>query len=105
MQFRSSGKPSCATEVIRTSGSPQATTHVNGARSLVTLSAKPCMETPRETCTPIEAILRSCTHTPVKSGPSSVRTRATTPSSPSAATIARSIVRTWTRTSSVRMIG
>ena len=30
-----------------------------------TLTAKPCVVTPRCTCTPIEAILRSCTHTPV----------------------------------------
>jgi peptidoglycan hydrolase CwlO-like protein len=56
---------SSALEVIATDGSPQATTHVNGARSLVTLTAKPCVDTPRERCTPIEAILRSSTHTPV----------------------------------------
>ena len=50
---------SCASEVIVTSGSPQATTQENGSRSLSTLTAKPWVVTPRETCTPIEAILRS----------------------------------------------
>jgi hypothetical protein len=54
-----------AIEVIVTSGSPQAITHENGARSTSTLTANPCVEIPRETCTPIEAIFRSCTHTPV----------------------------------------
>jgi hypothetical protein len=88
-----------------TDGSPQATTQVNGARSLVTLTAKPCAETPREMCTPIEAILRSSTQTPVKSRPSAERARARRPASPSAATIARSIVATNSGTSPTRMIG
>ena len=46
-------------------GRPQATTHENGCRSFSTLTAKPWVVTPRATCTPIEAILRSPTHTPV----------------------------------------
>src|SRR5689334_13696320 len=49
-QARPSAEPSCATEVMLTDGSPHATTHVNGARSLVTLTAKPCADTPREMC-------------------------------------------------------
>ena len=76
-----------------TSGSPQATTHRNGSSSLFTLTANPCVLTPRETCRPIEAILRSSTHTPVKSGPSEQRERARTPSWASAETIAASIAR------------
>ena len=52
-------RSSRAIEVMLTSGSPQATTHENGSRSLSTLTAKPWVVTPRETCTPIEAILRS----------------------------------------------
>ena len=52
-------------EVICTSGSPHATTQENGSSSFSTLTAKPCVAMPRETCTPIEAILRSSTHTPV----------------------------------------
>ena len=59
------GASSRCNEVIATSGSPQATTQENGSRSFSTLTAKPCVVMPRETCTPIEAILRSCTHTPV----------------------------------------
>ena len=59
------GGSSWAIEVIVTSGRPQAITHENGSRSLSTLTANPCVAMPRETCTPIEAILRSCTHTPV----------------------------------------
>ncbi len=35
---------SAATDVIRTSGSPHATTHENGSRSFSTLTAKPCVE-------------------------------------------------------------
>ena len=62
-------------EVIRTSGSPQATTHSKGCRSLSTLTAKPCVVTSRATCTPIEAILRSPSQTPVKSRPSRGRAR------------------------------
>ena len=58
-------RPPRASEVIAHAGSPQATTQSNGARSLSTLTAKPCVDTPRERCTPIEAILRSSTHTPV----------------------------------------
>ena len=65
-----------ATDVICTPSSPHGTTQPNGARSLSTLIAKPCVVTPRETCTPIEAILRSPAQTPVKSGPSSGRARA-----------------------------
>src|SRR5262249_55472757 len=56
---------SLAKEAMPTPGSPQATTHRNGSSSLFTLTAKPCVLTPRETCTPIEAILRCWTHTPV----------------------------------------
>ncbi len=54
-----------SSEVIRTPSSPQGTTHSNGCRSFWTLTANPCVVTPFETCTPIEAILRSPTHTPV----------------------------------------
>src|ERR1700722_10796062 len=54
-----------ASEVMVTSGRPQATTQEKGSRSLWTLTAKPCVVTPRATCTPMDAILRSCTHTPV----------------------------------------
>src|SRR5581483_7122739 len=46
---------SAASEVICTPGSPQATTQENGSRSFSTLTAKPCVEIPRETCTPSEA--------------------------------------------------
>ena len=53
-----------AIEVIATPASPQGTIQENGSRSLSTLTAKPCVATPRETCTPIEAILRSPTQTP-----------------------------------------
>ncbi len=60
-----SSTPSACSEVIRTSGSPQAITSLNGARSLSTLTAKPCIDTRRDTWMPIEAILRSSTHTPV----------------------------------------
>ena len=104
-QARPSGEPSSATDVIETDGSPHATTQVNGARSLVTLTAKPCAETPRETWIPIEAILRSPAHTPVYSRPSCERGRAVTPASASASTIAPSIVATNAGTSPTRMIG
>ncbi len=63
--IETSPSSSAAIEVIATSGSPQATTHEKGSRSLSTLIANPCVETPRETWTPSEAILRSSTHTPV----------------------------------------
>ena len=80
---------------MRTSGRPQGTTHSKGCRSLSTLTAKPCVVTSRERCTPIEAILRSAVQTPMKSRPSPERPRgAGTPSSTSAVTIACSIVRT-----------
>jgi hypothetical protein len=52
-------------EVICTSWRPQGTIQPNGARSFSTLMAKPCVVTPRATWTPIEAILRSPTQTPV----------------------------------------
>jgi hypothetical protein len=92
-------------EVIRTPSSPHGTIHPNGCRSFWTLTANPCVVTPRERCTPIEAILRSSTHTPVYAGPSSERARATTPSSANAATTASSSDRTYATTSSVRTIG
>ena len=92
-------------EVIRTPSRPQGTTHSNGWRSLSTLTAKPCVVTPRATWTPIDAILRSPTHTPVKSRPSSGRARAASPSSASAATMADSMVRTNAMTSVTPMIG
>ena len=102
-QAMPSAEPSAAIEVICTSGSPQATTHVNGSRSLVTLTAKPCEETPWEMCTPTEAILRSPTHTPTCLWPSLVA--AATPASPSAVTIERSIVRMYSGTLDTCMIG
>ena len=44
MQGRCGPSPRCAaTDVMRTSGSPQATIQPNGARSLSTLTAKPCL--------------------------------------------------------------
>ena len=57
--------PRDAIEVIETSGRPQETTQEKGSRSFSTLTAKPWVEMPRETCTPIEAIFRGPTHTPV----------------------------------------
>ena len=54
-----------AIDVIRTSGRPQAVTWWKGATSLSTLTAKPWAVTPLERWTPIEAILRSSTQTPV----------------------------------------
>jgi hypothetical protein len=80
---------------------PQGTIHWKGWRSLSTFTAKPWVVTPRETCTPIEPILRSPAQTPV----SPSRTRASMPSSASAAMIARSIRCTKSGTSWVRMIG
>ena len=83
------GRPvSFETEVMRTPSIPQGTTYSNGWRSLSTLIAKPCVVTPRDTCTPIDPILRSPAQTPV----SPSRTSASIPSSASAATMARSIV-------------
>ena len=58
-----------------------------------------------ETWTPTEAILRSSTQTPVYPRPLVSRERASIPTSPSAATIARSIVRDEAGTSPTRMIG
>ena len=45
--------PRAATSSARP-GSPQATTQLNGSRSLSTLTAKPCIDTRREMWTPIE---------------------------------------------------
>ena len=98
-----SGEPSAASDVIRTSGRPQAITSPNGARSLSTLTANPCIDTRRDTWMPIDAILRSSTQTPVYSRPS--RTCASTPAAPIAATSARSIVSTNARTFGTCMIG
>ena len=88
-RLRKHGSPpvrpvSSAIDVIRTPGSPHAVTWWNGSTSLSTLIANPCVLTPRETWTPIEAILRSSTHTPVNCGPSWSRPRASIPSSASA---------------------
>jgi hypothetical protein len=95
--------PSARSEVICTSGRPQATTQPNGARSFSTLTAKPWALTPCEMCTPTEAILRSPTHTPTCLWPS--RVPASSPASPSAVTIARSIVRMNSGTWPTRMTG
>ena len=94
---------SARSEVMVTSGSPQATTEVNGARSFSTLTAKPWAETPWEMWMPTEAILRSPTHTPTCLWPS--RVPASRPASASAATIARSMVSTNSGTLCTRMIG
>ncbi|MBV9943874.1 MAG: hypothetical protein JO262_17230 [Solirubrobacterales bacterium] len=56
---------SSISEVIRTPSRPQGTIQLKGSRSSSTLTANPCVLTPRDRCTPIEAILRSSTHTPV----------------------------------------
>ena len=67
------------TDVMRQFSMPQGTIHSNGWRSLLTLIAKPCVVTPRLTCTPIDAILRgSCVQTPVSPsiGPASMPTSA-----------------------------
>jgi hypothetical protein len=98
-----SSTPSARSDVIRTSGSPQAITEPNGDRSLSTLTAKPCMLTRRDTWIPIDAILRSSTHTQVSSRPS--RRCAATPASRSAVTSAASIVSTNARTFGTCMIG
>ena len=90
------------TEVTRTWSIPQGTIHSNGWRSLSTLTASPCVDTPPDTRTPIDAIFESPAQTPVK-GVS--RGSASTPSSASAATIARSIVWTKSATRSTAMIG
>ncbi len=47
---------------------PQGTICVNQDRSVVTFSAAPCRVTPCEICTPMAAILRSPTQTPVLPG-------------------------------------
>ena len=60
------GRSRLSTEVIRTWSIPHGTIHSNGCRSLSTFTANPCVVTPRETCTPIEPILRSPAHTPVR---------------------------------------
>ena len=79
-------EPFDAIDVIRAPGTPQAETQSNGARSLSTLTAKPCIVTWRETWIPIEAIFASPAQTPVSlSG-----TRAAIPSSASAAISAAS---------------
>ena len=98
-----SATPSSRSEVIRTPGSPQATTAPNGPRSLSTLTAKPCIETRRDTWMPIDAILRSSTQTPVYSRPA--RVPAGTPACCSASTSAASIVSTNARTLGTCMIG
>ena len=67
------------------------------------MTAKPCMDTRRETWMPIEAILRSSTHTPVSSRPS--RVPAGTPAARMASISARSIVSTNARTFGTCMIG
>ena len=67
---------------MRTWSMPQGTIHSNGWRSLSTFTARPWVVTPRETCTPIEPILRSPAQTPVR-GLS--RASAAMPSSRSAA--------------------
>ncbi len=77
-------------EVIETPSIPHGTTHSNGCRSLLTLTASPCVVTPRLTWSPIEPILRVPTQTPVR--PSIVLAR--TPASPSASIIVRSSPRT-----------
>jgi hypothetical protein len=61
--------------VMATPAMPQGVICRNGARSPQTLSANPCIETQCRTPTPIEAILRSTTHVPVRHS----RLRATTP--------------------------
>ena len=54
-----------ATEVIRTWSIPQGTIHSKGVRSLSTFTARPCVDTPPETRTPIEAIFASPAQMPV----------------------------------------
>ena len=93
---------SLATEVIRTWSMPQGTIHSNGWRSLSTFTARPWVVTPRDTCTPIEPILRSPAHTPVNGLP---RASAAMPSSRSAPTIARSSRPTNRATPSIAITG
>ena len=50
---------SAATEVIRAASIPHGTTQSNGCRSLLTLTARPWVETPRLTWIPIEPIFRA----------------------------------------------
>ena len=59
------GRSRALTEVMRTWSMPQGTIHSNGWRSLSTFTASPWVVTPRDTCTPIEPILRSPAQTPV----------------------------------------
>ena len=54
-----------SSEVMVTPSSPHGTIQENGSRSFSTLTANPWMLTPRDRCTPIDAIFRSSTHTPV----------------------------------------
>ena len=88
-------------DVIRTPSIPHGTIHSKGWRSHSTFTAKPCVVTPRETCTPIEAILSPPTQIPVR--PS--RTSPRTPSSSRAAITARSRVRRYSITSPIPTIG
>ena len=67
---------SATSDVICTPSSPHGTIQLNGSRSLSTFTANPCIETPRERWTPIDAILRSPTQTPVNRCPSCGRDRA-----------------------------
>jgi hypothetical protein len=61
------GEPvSFSTDVIVTFAIPHGTMWLKGARSPQTFSANPCMVIQCRTPTPIEAIFRSSTHTPVK---------------------------------------
>src|SRR6185437_5927345 len=92
---------SLQTELICAPSIPHGTTHSNGWRSLSTFTAKPCVVTPRDTCTPIEPILPFGAHTPV----SPPRTSASTPSSASAAMSTRSRFATYSCTPPIRMIG
>ncbi len=93
---------SLAIEVMRTWSMPQGTIHSKGVRSLSTLTARPCVETPPETRTPIEAILASPAQMPVCG---CARGSDSTPSSRRAATIARSIVCTKSATRSTSITG
>jgi hypothetical protein len=52
-------------DVISTPSSPHGTIQPNGCRSFSMFTAKPWVVTPRATCTPIEAIFRFSTQTPV----------------------------------------
>ena len=86
-------------EVIRQPSMPQGTTHSNGCRSLLTLTANPCVVTPRLTCTPMEPTFLPSggsppTQTPVR--PSI--TSAPTPYAASEPIINRSSFRTYSCT-------